>query len=470
MGIVGSAMSSYYAWRILRPLIIAALAFACATSGLAQSALDGKAVSARAQVWLKAYHDAGDFSGVVLLAQGDTVLFQKAYGLADPQVGSPNRVETRFRTASISKTFTAAAIEKLVSDGKVRYTDPLSRYVEGIPNGDSITIEQLLLHESGVGILDSEDIHRDCLSRQDVLRRIAAATPLFAPGKESRYSNEGYFLLAVVIERVTGGSYEDFLRRNFFAPLQMQNSGTACRNLPEAYNAFGSVATASEARIRPLPFNEAALDGPGSIFSNAQDLYRWLIAVDIDPQMGVSKLKYPYGWGKRKYSSRDLIEQSGQLAGFQAHVAIYPQDHIYAIVLNNIQSGFSGRVAHDLEAVLFGGTVSEPPQVTTVILGDRSMRQYIGGYHSNETPYTQTLAVREGQVAMHWGSDPFWREMVMLEGDTFFLRADYARIHFERGSDGFVHRMTWSWPVGGHLTFDKDEITGNPQPIVPEKP
>jgi CubicO group peptidase (beta-lactamase class C family) len=463
-------MSSIYARRLLRPLIIAALACACATSCIAQPALDGKAVSARAQAWLKAYETAGDFSGVVLLAQDDNVLFQKAYGLADPQVGSPNRLETRFRVASVSKTFTAAAIEKLVSDGKIRYTDPLSRYVDRIPNGDSITIEQLLLHESGVGALDSEDTYRDCLSRQDVLRKIAAAKPLFAPGKESQYSNEGYFLLAVVIERVTGGSYEDFLRRNFFAPLQMQNSGATCRNLPEGYNAFGSVATASEARIRLLPFNEAALDGQGSIFSNAQDLYRWLRAVDIDPQIGVSKLKYPYGWGKRKYSSRDLIEQSGQLAGFQAHVAIYPQEHIYAIVLNNIQSGFSGRIAHDLEAVLFGGAISEPPRVTTVILGDRSMRQYIGGYHSSETPYTQTLAVREGHIAMHWGSDPFWREMVMIEGDTFFLRAEYARIHFERGGDGFVHRMTWSWPGGAHLSFDKDEITGNPQPVVPERP
>lgn len=453
-----------------RSLLLTVFICFAAMSCAAQVSLDPAVVSARADAWLKSYQAAGDFSGVVLLAQGEKIIFHKAYGAADPQVGSLNRLDTRFRIASVSKTFTAAAIEKLVSDGKLRYSDPLSRYVPGIPNGDSITIEQLLTHESGVGVLDSEEVFRDCLSRQDLLRRLAAAKPLFAPGKKSQYSNEGYFLLAAVIERVTGKSYEEFLRKNFFATLHMENSGTACRDLPQGHDAFGSVATASEARLRPLPFNEAALDGPGSVFADAQDLYRWLRAVDTNPQFDVSKLRYPYGWGKRKYTSRDLIEQSGQLEGFISHVAIYPKEHIYAILLSNVQSGFSSYIAADLEAVLFGGTVSGPQEVTPLTLGERSMRQYLGGFHSSETPYPQTLAIRDGELAMHWGTDPFWREMVMIDGDTFFLRAEYARVHFERGADGLIHGMTWTWPGGAHLTLEKDKIEGGPAPTVPENP
>ena len=455
---------------LARTLVFAAMCCVLKIPCAAQTYLDPSAVSARADAWLKSYQQAGDFSGVVLLAQGDKILFQKAYGPADPQVGSPNRLDTRFRLASVSKTFTAAAIEKLVGDGKLRHSDALSRYVDGIPNGSSITIEQLLTHESGVGILDSEDVYRDCLSRQDLLQRLSAAKPRFAPGTKSEYSNEGYFLLAAVIERVTGVSYEDFLRTNFLAPLRMENSGTACRNLPEGHNAYGSVATASEARRRPLPFNEGALDGPGSIFSNAPDLYRWLRSVDSNARFEINQQKHPYGWGKRKYSSRDLIEQSGQLEGFVSHVAIYPREHIYAIVLSNIQSGFSIRIARDLEAVLFGGAVSQPPVVTTVALGERSMRQYTGGYHSTETPYPQTLSIRDGQIAMHWGNDPFWREMAMIDGDTFFLRAEYARIHFERGADGLVRRMIWSWPGGARFIFEKDQVSGNPEPSISENP
>jgi CubicO group peptidase (beta-lactamase class C family) len=439
-----------------------------AVSIAAQSALDAKAISGRADAWLKAYADAADFSGVVLLAQGDTILFQKAYGLADPQLRSPNRFDTRFRIASLSKTFTAAAVERLVSEGKLRYSDTLSQYVPGIANGESITIEQLLTHESGVGVLDSEDLYLECLSRSELTHRLTVIKPLFAPGKESHYSNEGYFLLAGVIERITGEAYSEYLRKNFFLPLKMENSGTACRELPDGHNAFGSVTTATEARVRPLPFNEAAMDGPGSVFSNAPDLYRWLRAVDENPQFAVGKLKYPYGWGKRKYSSRELIEQSGQLEGFVSHIALYPKEHIYAIVLSNVQSGFSERVAKDLEAVLFGGSVSRPPAVDLMTLGERSMRQYVGSYHSAQIPYRQTLATHDGQLAMHWGNDPFWRELAMTDGDNFFLRAEYARIHFQRGQDGFVHRMVWDWPSGAHMEFDKDEITGNPQPVLPD--
>jgi CubicO group peptidase (beta-lactamase class C family) len=459
-----------YLSSVVRFSIVAVLTAVLSASAFAQAGLDSTAISVRADAWLKAYFEAGDFSGVVLLAQGDKILFQKAYGFADPQLHSPNRIDTRFRIASLSKTFTAAAIEQLAKEGQLSYSDPLSKFVDGIPNGEAITIEQLLAHESGVGVLDSVEAYRDCFSRQESLQQMRAAKPLFAPGKKSEYSNEGYFLLANVIERASRASYREFLQKNMFVPLQMANSGTACRDLPGEHNAFGAVATASDARQRPLRFNEAALDGPASVYSSVQDLYSWLRAVDRNPQFDVSKLKYPYGWGKRKYSSRELIEQSGQLEGFNSHMAIYPKEHIYAIVLSNIQSGFSNRIAGDLEAVLFGGAVSRPPAITAVTLGERSMRQYIGSYHSREIAYPQTLEILYGQLAMHWGSDPFWRELAMIDGDTFFLRAEYARIHFVRGADGLIHRMDWSWPGGTHLSFDKDEITRSPQPIVPDNP
>ena len=461
-------------WLRLRSFVLAVLfcgSYYCGAARCrAQVALDSAVVSVRADAWLKSYLAVSDFSGVVLLAQGDNILFEQAYGLADPQVHSPNRLDTRFRIGSISQAFTAAAIEKLVRDGRVRYSDSLDKFVKDIPNGESITIEELLAHESGVGVIDSAEVFRDCLSRQNLSQRLAAAKPLFAPGTKSEYSNEGYALLAAVIERVTGDSYNNFLRKNFFAPLQMENSGTACLDLPQGHDAYGSIATASEARLRPLPSNQAAFDGSGSVYSDVHDLYRWLRAVDTDPRFEVSTLKYPYGWSKRKYNGRDSIAQSGQLAGFFSYIAIYPKDHIYAIVLSNIQSGFANRIATDLEAVLFGGSVSQPPTVTAVTLGERSMPQYIGTFHSRETPYMQTLAIRDGQLVMRRGNDPFWQEMVMVDGDAFFLRAEYARIQFHRGADGLVHSMTWGRPGGGHVTFEKDRAAGNPQASTPENP
>ena len=84
------------------------------------------------------------------------------------------------------------------------------------------------------------------------------------------------------------------------------------------------------------------------------------------------------------------------------------------------------------------------------------MSQYAGRYRSSETPYTQTLTVREGELVMRWGADPFWRELVMTDGDTFFLRADYATVHFERDPQGAVRSMVWTWPGGARLSFERD--------------
>src|ERR1700739_4161769 len=131
----------YQFTRVLLPMLFAWLP---ATPSRAQVPLDPAAVSARADGWLKSYQVAGDFSGGVLLAQGEKIIFQRVYGPADRQVRSLNRLETRFRIASVSKTFTAAAIEKLVSDGKLRYSDSLNRDVKGILNGVSITIRALM--------------------------------------------------------------------------------------------------------------------------------------------------------------------------------------------------------------------------------------------------------------------------------------------------------------------------------------
>jgi len=431
-------------------------------------ALDGRAVEARADTWAKTFSDAGDFSGVILIAQGDRVLVQKAYGKADPQIGTPNRVETRFRIASVSKTFTAAAIELLLAQGRLKLSDPLSQYVAGIPNGGSITIEQLLLHESGVGVIEGADVARDCLPPDALLARLRSAKPLFVPGKDSRYSNEGFFLLSLVVERVSGRSFDEFLKENLFTPLRMANSGLACRELPAGRNAFGSVASAEESGPNALPYNEAAQPGAGSAFSNAEDLLAWLRAVDTNPEFHIAKWKYPYGWGKRNYSGKDLMEQSGQVEGFNSHVAFYPAEHIYAILLSNVQSGFSSRISRDLEGILFGGPVSKPPAVRALTLGERSMKQYEGTFASSATPYTQTLAIRDGHLAMHWSDYPFWRTLTMVEGDTFFARCEYAYVRFSRSKEGYVSGMTWTWPGGSQLTFEKRDVAPPPPPQVSE--
>jgi CubicO group peptidase (beta-lactamase class C family) len=414
--------------------------------------LNAATIERRAVQWIKPYVAAGDFSGVVLIAQGDQVLVEKAYGKADFQHDVANQIGTRFRIASLSKTFTAAAIELLIAQGKLSLQDPLSKYVTGIANGNKITVEQLLRHEAGIGELDDADVYRDCLTNEEVIRRLRVVAPLFPPGTDSQYSNEGYFLLAMIIEKVSGIPYAAFLQGNIFDPLKLANTGSACKGPPPGLNASGNVPGAKASSVVPLPFEEATEIGPGSLYSDARDLYRWLRAVDTNRTFGVGRLEYPYGWGKRNYSGRDLIEQSGINEGFNAHMAIYPKEHIYAVVLSNVQSGLLNRIPKDLEAVLFGGETSRPVEVTPKAVAAAILEEYAGSYKAPEIPVPQNLSVRDGQLYVQWGSYPFLRILNPTAKDEFFFRYEYAQVRFE-WDKGKIAKMVWQWPGGKPMTF-----------------
>lgn len=417
--------------------------------------LDPFEIASRTDKWLTPYVAAGDFRGVILIAQDDRILVEKCYGQADSLHSIPNTLETRFRVASLSKTFTAAAIELLIMQGKLGLQDLLSLYVSGIANGNQITIEQLLAHASGVGVLDSPDMYRNCLPSAELLRRLREAKPLFAPGKGSQYSNEGYFLLALIIEKVSGMSYGAFLRLNIFDALKFENSGSACKDLPPGPNAAGHVPGIAANSAVQLPFNEAAEIGSGSIFSNAHDLYAWLRAVDTNPLFQVDRLAYPYGWGKRNYSGRKLIEQSGILEGFNAHIALYPAEHLYVVVLENVQTGFFNRIPKDLETVLFGGKPSRPPTVIPIEPSAQALEDFSGEYATDAIPYHQTLVVENGKLSMRWGTFPFPRVLIPTGRDEFFFRYEYAKVHFGRNPSGKIVSMSWQWPEGSPMAFRK---------------
>lgn len=424
--------------------------------------LDAANVKAAVDKWLEPYVQARDFSGVVLIAQGDKLLLEQAFGDADFGAGRANQLGTRFRVASLSKTFTAAAIEQLATQGKLSLDDHLDKYIGGIADGDAITLKQLLGHESGVGVIDDADAVRYCLSDADLLKRLTAAKPLFKPGTEGQYSNEGYLLLAMIVQKVSGLSYGDYLQKDVFTPLGMRDSGHACQSMPAGDDALGYIPGAVAGSVQRVAFDEAVEPGAGTVYSNVGDLYRWLKAVDTDPRFRNAGYGYPFGWGKRNYSGRPLIEQSGIVEGFDAHMALYPAEHIYAVVLSNAQSGLFNRIPHDLEAVLFGGIPSTPPDIAPVVVTAAALQDYVGAFKSDAIPVPQETLVRDGELYMHWGQDPLLRVMTPVGKDQFFFRTEYAKVAFERDLAGKVVGVTWQWPGSDPMKFLRLEVPAAP--------
>ena len=139
--------------------------------------------------------------------------------------------------------------------------------------------------------------------------------------------------------------------------------------------------------------------------------------------------------------------------GFNAHMALYPKEHIYAVVLSNVQSGFFNRIPKDLEAILFGGKPSRPPDVNATVVSAAVLQQYEGSYRAETIPTLQNLLVQDGKLFMHWGQYPFLRVLTPAGKDEFFFRYEYAKVRFDRDGRGGIAKLVWQCPQGDLLTF-----------------
>src|SRR6267378_5020585 len=170
-------------------------------------------LEAEVDAFVQPYMEGNNFSGSILIARQGKVLISKGYGMADYELSVPNTPQTRFHLASLTKSFTAAAIMILQEQGKLSVEDPLKKFVPDYPNGDKITIHHLLTHRSGIpNVNNFPEYGSKSLSRMslDEIIRMFKDKPLeFEPGARYRYSNSNYNLLAFIIEKTSGKSYGD---------------------------------------------------------------------------------------------------------------------------------------------------------------------------------------------------------------------------------------------------------------------
>ena len=221
------------------------------------------------------------FSGVVLLARNGTPVLQRAWGMADRERGRPNDLATHFNLGSINKLFTATAVRQLAESGRLDLDGKLMQYLPDYPNKDvasQVTIRQLLEHSSGVGgdiFADPPGATRSALRHnRDFLQLFANGALQFPPGTERRYSNAGYVILGLVIERVSGMDYYDYIRGNVFAPAGMTESGWYAKDSLPPNTAIGY--TGGGPNTATLPGRGSAAGGG---YSTAGDLLRLAQAI-----------------------------------------------------------------------------------------------------------------------------------------------------------------------------------------------
>jgi len=350
--------------------VIAAVLALGLSAGAARSAGIPQAPGPTDEAARKAAADANEylsrlekfgFSGAVLIAVAGEPVLARGYGLADRERAIPWTPATVSCVGSITKQFTAAAILKLEEEGRLRVTDPITRYLAGVPaDKAAITLHQLLTHTSGIEDLEGQDDY-DPIGREEFVR-LAMKQPLGSvPGARYSYSNAGYSLLGAITEKLAGGSYERYLRRTFFLPLGMYETGYILPAWGEARMAQGYRGRELWGTVLGRPFDA---DGPywvlranGGIHSTSYDMLRWARALMdgrvLKPE-SLAKLWNPYvsegddsfygyGWSITTLPGDvKVITHNGGNGIFFADFALVPKAGLVIFLQTNVVADFPG--------------------------------------------------------------------------------------------------------------------------------
>jgi CubicO group peptidase (beta-lactamase class C family) len=312
-----------------------------------------------------------NFSGVILVAQNDSILFNKAYGRKNSQENGLNDVNTVFDICSITKQFTAAGILKLSMQNRVSVNDKISKYFERVPNDKkNITIHQLLTHSSG--LTDGVGGDYDTITEERFLKKVFRSKLLSPVGEKFNYSNMGYSLLGLIIEKVSGMDYETFLNITFFKPSKMNHTGYVIPDWKHNEVANGFL-NGSEAK-KPNEENWSKqgpylnLKGNGGMLTRASDLLLWSKAIQdnkvLDEATTTTYLfphfefngiysHYGYGWGiENNNSENKLVVHGGASDLFASDLWIYPNKGITIIVLSNTQEEYVYSIARKISFFL----------------------------------------------------------------------------------------------------------------------
>jgi CubicO group peptidase (beta-lactamase class C family) len=304
-------------------------------------------------------------ASVLVFRDGEAV-FRKGYGMADLEAGVAATPGTNYRLASVTKQFTAAAILRLVETGRLSLAERVRAHFPSLPvELDAVTVEHLLTHSSGM--IDYEDVMPpgdDQVHDGDVLRMLEGQrSTYFPPGSSYRYSNSGYALLALLVEKVSGKTFADFLEGEIFGPLRMDATVAHREGVSVVERrAFGYSRDGSAWRRTDQSRTSAVL-GDGGVYSSTADLERWLAALDRGsfgeaaiPRVATDdpKIRYGYGWRISEHRGRKTVMHTGETIGFRNALARFPDQRLSIVVLTNRNEGRALALALQIADVLSG--------------------------------------------------------------------------------------------------------------------
>ena len=397
---------------------------------------------------------AKQIPGVALLVvQNGKIVVEKGYGYSNLEHMVPVKPETIFQSGSVGKQFTAMAVMMLVDEGKVQLDDPVSKYLPETPDTwKNIKVRNLLSHTSGLGDYPSDfDFRKDY--NEDQLWEIVKKTPLnFQPGDKWDYSNLGFLTLGILIHKVSGQFYGDFLHDRIFQPLGMNSTRIINEKDIIPNRSAGYELVKGEIKNQDWVSPTMNTTADGSLYFNIVDLAKWDAALyaqklvsksSFDAMWTAVKLNngstYPYGfaWDVTSVNGHRLLEHGGAWQGFTTHVARYVDDKLSVIVLTNLAGANPEYLAHGVAGLYLPAVALA--KHTKINLNDDQLKAFAGEYKFDSGQTVQVSAA-PGKLILQTGESTK-HDLLPESPNSFFIEMSETTISFDKD--------TMIWHSGG---------------------
>jgi CubicO group peptidase (beta-lactamase class C family) len=401
---------------------------------------------------LKGYTETGKFNGSALVATHDKILLEKGYGFRNFRDSTLNDSSTVFQIASVTKQFTSTVILKLVELKKLALTDKLSKFYPDFPKGESITIENLLTHTSG--IFDwTNSINFSPKNEETLVGFLKTKALDFSPGTSWRYSNSNYSLLGYIIQKVSGMSYENAVRKYIFIPLQMRHSGFDFKNLSVKEKATGYSTFTDTSKIEGPVYDSVGPYAAGEIYSTVGDLYKWhkglqsykiINRASLERAYTPVKSHYGYGWIIDSLFNKRITSHSGSIAGFSSNLARIAEDSVFVVLLNNKEGSGLETITNNIFAILYRQPYGIPVKRHPIKLSEDILRKYIGNYEvfSPQGSLQEEVRIENGKLTLHVHGKPKLELLAEKENYFFDLTEDNEEcVEFVIGTNGKVDKI-----------------------------
>lgn len=404
---------------------------------------------------LEPYLGTGNFSGSILVGRDGKVLLAKGWGLANVEHRVPNTPETVFHLASVSRVFTSTAILLLEQDGRLELSDSIGKHLPGFPRGDTITADHLLTLSAGFPNINSLPGYDTwSLSPQTPADLVGYFRDLpleFTPGVRSEHSNSNYNVLALLIERLSGMSFGEYLDHAIFEPLGMTQTGhdgDPSRIVPGRADGY---APAGVGGVVNAPFLQWSVKtGNGSLYSTVGDLYRFDRALSRPGFLSPENLKRTftehfeangYGWFLRPRFQDREIYINGRSPGFGSYLGRLRDNDLTVIVLGNLYNSMPTDIARATMAIVLGKDY-EPPEFRAEAVAAELLRDVVGEYQFGDDFYSPGRRYTMAAVSGHLLADGDW--LMPTDHPLRFIHRIYgSELEFVRSAEGRVVACLW---------------------------